>query len=116
MTTHHLLFLESVGGGELTVVMLFVLMFFGSSKIPELARGLGKGMREFKDAMSGVQAEIQKGVNQVEKHIEDGVKETVPPIEIKPAENAVQKVIDEVKQSAAAEAAAPQAKSEDSEA
>ena len=41
-----------VGGSEVIVIALFVLMFFGSKQIPELMRGLGKGMREMKDAMA----------------------------------------------------------------
>ncbi|MFM7902051.1 MAG: twin-arginine translocase TatA/TatE family subunit, partial [Bacteroidota bacterium] len=53
MQSFTLLFLESIGTGELLVILLFVLMFFGSKKIPELARGLGKGMREMNDAMRG---------------------------------------------------------------
>ena len=53
-----ILFLESLGGGELLIILLFVLIFFGSDKIPSLARGLGKGMRELRDAMQGVQSEI----------------------------------------------------------
>jgi sec-independent protein translocase protein TatA len=65
-----ILFLESLGGGELLVIMLFVLIFFGSKNIPSLARGLGKGIREFKDAMNGVQSEIRQGMNEVERQVE----------------------------------------------
>lgn len=57
------LFLESLGTGELLVILLFVLFFFGSKKIPDLARGLGRGMREVKDAMQGIEREIKDGVN-----------------------------------------------------
>ena len=64
-----ILFLDSLGGGELLVIMLFILIFFGSNKIPDLARGLGRGIREFKDAMQGVQSEIRQGMNEVEKEI-----------------------------------------------
>ena len=67
MTTGKLLFLESLGGGELLVIFLFVLVFFGSKNIPGLARGLGKAMREFKDAVQGVQSEINQGMRQVEE-------------------------------------------------
>ena len=55
------------GGGEIIVVLLVVLLFFGSKKIPELARGLGRGMREFKDATSGVQREIEDSMKEVPK-------------------------------------------------
>ncbi len=62
-----ILFLESLGGGELMVILLFVLLFFGSKNIPSLARGLGKGIREFKDAMNGVQSEIKQGMYEIER-------------------------------------------------
>jgi len=55
------------GGGEIIIVLLVVLLFFGSKKIPELARGLGRGMREFKDATSGVQREIEDSMKDVPK-------------------------------------------------
>lgn len=62
-----ILFLESLGGGELLLILVFVLIFFGSKNIPSLARGLGKGIREMKDAMNGVQNEIRKGMDDVER-------------------------------------------------
>lgn len=67
MNTSVILFLESLGGGELVVILLFVLLFFGSKNIPSLARGLGSGIRQFKDAMNGVQSEIKQGMYEVEK-------------------------------------------------
>lgn len=72
-----LLFLESIGTGELLVILLFVLFFFGSKKIPDLARGLGKGMREVKDAMQGIENDIKQGVNLEEqkKMIQDVKKD-----------------------------------------
>lgn len=57
-----LLFLN-LGGGEIFVILLVVLLFFGSKRIPELAKGLGKGMREFKDAMSGIENEVKNAAN-----------------------------------------------------
>jgi sec-independent protein translocase protein TatA len=64
-----ILFLESLGGGELLVILLFILIFFGSGKIPDLARGLGKGMREIKDAMNGVQSEIRQTIKETEDSV-----------------------------------------------
>ena len=58
-----LLFLN-LGGGEIFVILLVVLLFFGSKRIPELAKGLGKGMREFKDAMSGIENEVRNASNE----------------------------------------------------
>ena len=58
-----LLFLN-LGGGEILVILLFVLLFFGSKRIPELAKGLGKGMREFKDAISGIENEVRNAASE----------------------------------------------------
>jgi sec-independent protein translocase protein TatA len=63
------LFLDSLGGGEVMVILLFILMFFGSEKIPGIARGLGKGIREVKDAMNGVQDELKGGLREAEKEV-----------------------------------------------
>ena len=79
-----ILFLESLGGGELVLILLFVLMFFGSKNIPSLARGLGKGIREFKDAMSGVQSEIKQGMYEIEKQGNALISEEKPKV-IEPA-------------------------------
>ncbi len=73
-----ILFLESIGTGELILILLFVLFFFGSKKVPELARGLGKGMREMKDAMQGIQKDIHDGINlDEEKKLIDEIKRDV---------------------------------------
>lgn len=70
-----ILFLESIGTGELLVILMFVLFFFGSKKIPELARGLGRGMREMKDAVQGIKNDIHENVNfQEEKKMIDEIK------------------------------------------
>lgn len=54
-----LLFLGDLGGGEIMLIMVVILIFFGANKIPELARGLGKGIREFKDASREIRSEIE---------------------------------------------------------
>jgi sec-independent protein translocase protein TatA len=58
------LFFE-VGGGEILLIMMFVLIFFGSKNIPSIARGLGKGMREIKDASNTIRTEIAREANKV---------------------------------------------------
>jgi sec-independent protein translocase protein TatA len=56
---NQLMFLGNLGTGEIIVIALIVLLLFGGKKIPELMKGLGKGVRSFKD-----------GINEVEKQIE----------------------------------------------
>jgi len=47
-----------IGGPEIFVILLIVVMLFGADKIPEIARGLGKGMRQIKDATNDIKKEI----------------------------------------------------------
>jgi sec-independent protein translocase protein TatA len=49
----------SLGPGEIFVIFLAILLLFGAKRIPEIARGLGSGMREFKSAMRDISTEIQ---------------------------------------------------------
>ena len=65
-----LLFLSGVGFQEILLIGLFVLVFFGAKKIPEFMKGLGKGVREFKDAMSDVKKDIESSAKETGK-IED---------------------------------------------
>ncbi len=51
-----------LGGQELVLILFVILLFFGPSKLPELARGLGKGMREFKKAQADLENEFNKAV------------------------------------------------------
>lgn len=46
-------FLGGLGGGEIFIILVILLLFFGAKRIPELAKGLGKGIKEFKDAKNG---------------------------------------------------------------
>jgi sec-independent protein translocase protein TatA len=55
------------GMGEWVVIGLFVLVFFGAKKIPEFAKGLGKGIREFKDAVKDVKKEVDEAGKEVPK-------------------------------------------------
>jgi sec-independent protein translocase protein TatA len=52
------------GGSEWILIILVVLLFFGGRKIPELMRGLGRGIREFNDAKNNVKKEIEDGMNE----------------------------------------------------
>lgn len=63
------------GGPEWLIIILFVIIFFGAKKIPELARGLGKGIREFKDATKGVKDEIEEGIKSVDDEVKKAGKD-----------------------------------------
>ena len=54
-----------IGGPEIIVVLLFIVIFFGSKKIPELAKGLGKAMREVKDASNDIKKEIRDSATSI---------------------------------------------------
>lgn len=70
-----LLFMN-IGGPEMILIFLVVLLLFGGKKLPELARGLGKGLREFKDASDGIKREIHNNINSVNE-VADQVKSEV---------------------------------------
>ena len=53
-------FLWTLGAPEVIIILVVVLLLFGGKKIPELMRGLGKGMKEFKDASKGVDSEKEE--------------------------------------------------------
>ncbi len=59
-----------IGGPEIVVILLFVVMFFGSKKIPELAKGLGKAMREVKDASNEIKKEIRDSATSVKDDLD----------------------------------------------
>jgi len=62
MLSNILLFLGGLGMPEMLLILLIVILLFGAKKIPELARGLGRGIREFKDASKDIKSEIDKGL------------------------------------------------------
>ena len=55
------------GGPEWILIVLVIIIFFGAKKIPEIARGFGKGIREFKDATKEIKTEIEDTANEVKK-------------------------------------------------
>ncbi len=66
MSTPHatLALLDGIGGSEMLVVFVVVLIFFGGEKLPELARGMGKAMKEFKKAASDVEHEFKRAMDE----------------------------------------------------
>ena len=56
-----------LGFNEILIILIIVLLLFGGKKIPELMRGLGRGIREFNDAKNNVRKEIEEGMNDKER-------------------------------------------------
>ncbi len=65
-----ILLLGLPGGAEWILILLAILLLFGGRKIPELMRGIGKGIREFNDAKKTVKSEIEEGMNENETKTE----------------------------------------------
>ncbi len=55
---NNLLFLGNIGTGEVIIIAVLILLLFGGKKIPELMKGLGKGVKSFKDGMNEIEKEI----------------------------------------------------------
>jgi sec-independent protein translocase protein TatA len=79
MLSSTLLFLSAP---DITIILVVALVLFGGKKLPELARGLGQGIREFKDATEGVKTDIQ---NQVNKEPAAPVQPETPVTPVTPA-------------------------------
>lgn len=69
-------FIGGLGGWEILLILLVLLIFFGAKRIPELAKGLGKGIREFKDATTEIKDEIEKGGSTPPKKKETPITDT----------------------------------------
>ena len=67
MTTSSLLCIGGLGTSELILILIVVLVLFGGKKIPELMRGMGVGIKNFKDGVNGIYEEIKKDVNKAEE-------------------------------------------------
>ena len=63
----NLLLFGSFGAGEVVVIALIVLLLFGGKKIPELMKGIGKGVKSFKDGVKGIEDEINTDVTKEDK-------------------------------------------------
>ena len=68
-----------ISGGEIAFVVFIVIMVFGADKVPDIARGLGKGMRALKNATEDIKSEIKQGINtdiakDMKKEIDDAKK------------------------------------------
>ena len=79
--------LFGISGGEILVILVFILLLFGSKGIPDIARTMGRTMRQLRDASNEVQREIHRGANDVRRTMEEqrkafhsaGPDDTTPP-------------------------------------
>lgn len=65
---------ENVGSGEILLILLVILIFFGPKKIPELAHSLGKGIRKFNDAKSGLETQVKTAMKEPLEAITGGTQ------------------------------------------
>ena len=77
--SHLFLLFLNLGGGEVVLIIFVILLMFGGKGLPTIAKTLGKGIREFKDATSGIQKDIRDSTSgltdQVTEHIQEVKKE-----------------------------------------
>lgn len=66
----------NIGTQEMILIVIVILLLFGGKKLPELARGLGRGIREFKDASEGIKREISDQINNFEKDLDVTVEDS----------------------------------------
>lgn len=64
---HNILLFGNLGVGEIVIIALVVLLFFGGKKIPELMKGLGKGVKSFKEGVNGIENEINADTEKKEE-------------------------------------------------
>jgi sec-independent protein translocase protein TatA len=77
-----------ISGGEIVIVFIVFLLLFGAKSVPDLAKGLGKGMREFKKATDDIKKEFRESTSEITKDIND-IKNNI--------ESETREVIDKVK-------------------
>jgi sec-independent protein translocase protein TatA len=62
---------QFISGQEIFIIMVVALLLFGANKIPEIAKGLGKGMREFKKATDDIKKEFDENTKDIKEDIKD---------------------------------------------
>ena len=80
MNAAFILFLN-LGGGEIVLILFVILLLFGGKGIPGIARTLGKGIREFKDASQGIREDIQKGTGSLTQEVNEHIQEVKKELE-----------------------------------
>jgi len=69
------LLIFNLGGPEIILIVLVVLLLFGGRKIPELMKGLGKGIKEFNSAKANIESEIKDNMREIEEPKKEAILE-----------------------------------------
>ncbi len=93
-----------ISGAEIFVILVIAVMLFGADKLPEIARGLGQGMRQIKDATNDIKREIQKGAekNDIDLSAITDLKEEISKVKdnveeyTKPVTKIKNKIVDDI--------------------
>lgn len=80
MLSQFILFLN-LGGGEVVMILLVILLMFGGKGIPGIAKTLGKGLREFKDATDGIKRDIHDSTGHITEQVTEHIQEIKKEIE-----------------------------------
>jgi sec-independent protein translocase protein TatA len=81
MTFNQFILFLNLGGGEVIIILFVILLLFGGKGIPSVAKTLGKGIREFKDATNGIQKDILKSTGGITEQINEHIQEVKKEIE-----------------------------------
>lgn len=81
MTQNLFILFLNLGGGEIVLIIFVMLLLFGAKGIPNIAKGLGKGIREFKDAANNIQKDIQNSTSGITEQINEQIQEVKKEIE-----------------------------------
>jgi sec-independent protein translocase protein TatA len=57
-----------LGGAEIAVILVVVIVLFGGKKIPELMKGIGQGIKEFNNAKANIESEVKQNIREIEKN------------------------------------------------
>ena len=76
-------FITNIRGSQLVIIVLVILLLFGAKRLPEIARGFGKAIREFKGAISGVEDEFRNAMNEKKPDPQKNKKEETAQAECK---------------------------------
>jgi sec-independent protein translocase protein TatA len=90
------LFLNSISTGEVIIILIFILMFFGSKGVPGIARSVGKGLRQLRDATDDIKRDIRHSVEDIERDVKKNMDQANIAKDITDTQAAIQKNIDDI--------------------